>query len=258
MKNLTPQPPKLEPIGKLEPEFQEAYTAFNMESTPRNATNILTLLKDPIAKGVRAYAGARPSPLMKSHARRIALQAVRSYNPQHAKLSTHVINHLKGLRRVGRQQEQVAHIPERVRLDSRYLYQQELEFEDEHGREPTVEELADYAHVSVGRIEHVNRFRTPMATGTVQSRLDAGGEMGNFNPAVASSAGHQAWVRAVYSDLNATNRLILEHTIGLQGKKILSNQELARRLNLTPGAVSQRKATIQQLLNQEQELSPFG
>jgi DNA-binding NarL/FixJ family response regulator len=50
----------------------------------------------------------------------------------------------------------------------------------------------------------------------------------------------------------------MEHTLGLHGKKVLSNQEIARKLRLTPGAVSQRKATIQQLLNQEQELSPFG
>ena len=251
--DLTP-----EPIGKLEPEYQDAYTAFNLDATPRNASNLLTVLQPTIKKGIKAYAGRHPGPLVTSQARKIALQAARSYNPGQARLGTHVINHLKGLRRFSRQQQEVIHVPERVKLDSRYLYQQEMEFEDEYGREPTVHELADYAKVSVGRIEHVNKFRSPMATGTMQSRLDAGGEIGNFNPAVANLAGHRAWVRAIYDDLNATNRLILEHTLGLYGKKVMSNQELARKLRLTPGAVSQRKATIQNLLNQEQELSPFG
>jgi DNA-directed RNA polymerase specialized sigma subunit len=251
--DLTPKP-----IGKLEPEFQDAYTAFNLDATPRNATNLLTVLQPTIQKGIQAYAGRKPGTLVKSQARRLALQAARSYNPSQARLSTHVINHLQGLRRFSRQQQEIIHVPERVQLDSRYLFHQEQEFEDQYGREPTIQELADYAKVSVARIEHVNKFRSPLATGTMQSRLDAGGEMGNFNPAVQNLAGHRAWVRAVYDDLNATNRIIMEHTLGLHGKKVLSNQEIARKLRLTPGAVSQRKATIQQLLNQEQELSPFG
>lgn len=259
--NLQPEPSPLgspEPIGKLEPEFQDAYTSYNMENTPYNATSLLKVLQPSIQKGIRAHVGPRPGPLVGSHARKIALQAVSSYDPYRAKLSTHVINHLKGLRRVARNQQSVVPVPERVRLDANYLYRMEQEFEDENGREATTTELADYAKVSVTRIEHIRKFRNPLATGTLQARVDAGGETSGFSPAVASNAGHQAWVRAVYSDLNPTNKLIMEYTLGLNGKGQLSNADIARKLRLTPGAISQRKASIQAILNKEQELSPFG
>ena len=50
----------------------------------------------------------------------------------------------------------------------------------------------------------------------------------------------------------------MENSLGMNGRKVLSNQELARKLNRSPGAISQAKARIQELLNKEDELSPFG
>ena len=46
--------------------------------------------------------------------------------------------------------------------------------------------------------------------------------------------------------LRPISQSILEHTAGLHGRPILSNQELAAKLRLSPGAVSQRKAKIQE------------
>jgi DNA-binding NarL/FixJ family response regulator len=46
----------------------------------------------------------------------------------------------------------------------------------------------------------------------------------------------------------------MEHTLGMNNKKVLSNQEIARKLGLSPGAISQRKARIQQLLDRREDL----
>jgi DNA-binding Lrp family transcriptional regulator len=54
----------------------------------------------------------------------------------------------------------------------------------------------------------------------------------------------------VYGDLDNTNKLIMDMSLGRNGRKQTSVQEIARRLNITPGAVSQRAAKIQQMLNQ--------
>jgi hypothetical protein len=84
------------------------------------------------------------------------------------------------------------------------------------------------------------------------------GELGSggLDPAVESPAASQ-WVELIYDDLSQLDQKILEWTLGFNGKPVLSNQEIARRLGRSPGAISQRKLAIQQLLNQEQELSPF-
>ena len=49
----------------------------------------------------------------------------------------------------------------------------------------------------------------------------------------------------------------MEWSLGLHGREKLSNKEIANKLLRSPGAISQRKAKIQQLLRQEETLSPF-
>ena len=78
----------------------------------------------------------------------------------------------------------------------------------------------------------------------------------DFRPPVLQKAS-KFWVELVYSDLDETDQLILAHTLGLRGREVLQNQQLAKKLGISPGAVSQRKQRIQRLLDREQQLSPF-
>jgi hypothetical protein len=66
-----------------------------------------------------------------------------------------------------------------------------------------------------------------------------------------------AWVSIVYNDLPTIDQKIMEYTLGLHGHKKLNNQEIAKKLNRSPGSISQRKVKIQQILDQESDLSPF-
>jgi DNA-directed RNA polymerase specialized sigma subunit len=50
----------------------------------------------------------------------------------------------------------------------------------------------------------------------------------------------------------------MEHTLGLNGKKVLANTEVAKRLSISPGAVSQRKSRIQSRLDEFYDINPFG
>jgi hypothetical protein len=50
----------------------------------------------------------------------------------------------------------------------------------------------------------------------------------------------------------------MEHTLGMNGRRALNNTDLARKLGKSPGAISQAKARIQTMLDQGEELSPFG
>jgi len=157
---------------------------------------------------------------------------------------------LQGLKRYARQQTAGISIPERVQLDRQYLDQQEEELRTELGRDPNVDELADRAKISAKRINYVR------STGRAVAEGQFVGPEGPFQPAVEQpSTG--AWQEFVYSDLDPTNKKIMEWAVGMHGQPQLSNLEIARRLRLTPGAISQRKRNIQQILDQEQDLSPF-
>jgi hypothetical protein len=69
---------------------------------------------------------------------------------------------------------------------------------------------------------------------------------------------HSAWTQMVYDDLDPYHQQVMEHTLGMNGRRVASNADLAKKLGKSPGAISQAKARIQTFLDQGEELSPFG
>ena len=240
-------------FGMLEPEFQTPYTNYSKDPNPHNASKLLGSLNPVIQSGVKSHVG-KANPLSNSHARRLALQAVKTYDPTKAKLSTHVHNHLQGLRRITRQGTSAIRVPERIVLDHSAMMRANAELEEELGREPTAIELADYSRLSTKRIAQLRRFQPGVSQGTLSVVGEAG--QGGWDPAVQQPES-TAWLRLVHSDQDPINQKIMEWTFGLYGSPSFTNEQIARKLNLSPGAISQRKAKLQQILDQEQELSTF-
>jgi len=240
-------------INRLEPRYQPQFNAWKNNPTTATTGALLKSVQPDIDKGIFAHVG-KSDPLLASKAKKMALQAIRSYDPTKAKLGTHIVNQLQGLKRVARQQSQILPIPERVVMDQGYIERAKAELADEFGRDPTAVELADRTGISVKRINYVNKFRYPMAVGSMANMSEEDDDL--YQPEVQQTQS-DSWLEFVYSDLDPTNQKIMEWTLGLHGNKALSNQDIARKLRMTPGAVSQRKAKIQQVLNQE-ELNPFA
>jgi len=238
------------PKTMLEPEFAEPYGAWKKTPSPATNAAMLTLLRPHIDKAVSMHLGqGSANPLLTSRARRMALDALPRYDPSRAKLSTFVTNELQGLKRVRRQQSQVVKAPERILLDRAALQEREQELRDSLGREPSDMELADWSGFSLARIAKVRQFQPAVATGTLENA--------GVSPGMQETPLSDTWVQLVYGDLSATDQRILEHTLGLHGRRRLSNQEIAAKLRLSPGAISQRKKKIQELLDKERELSPL-
>ena len=238
---------------KLESKYSAPYDLWKRNPTPSNAGALLKTVQPEIERGISAHVG-QSNPILKSRARRMALTAIKSYDPSRARLGTHIVNQLQGLKRVSRQQTQILPIPERVSIDRNNVERTKAELGDELGREPNLDELADKTGLSVRRLSYIQKFRYPIAEGTIDHRMSQE-EGAGFMPAVQQKDS-DSWTQFVYSDLDNTNKKIMEWTLGMHDQPVLSNLAIAKKLQITPGAVSQRKAIIQKVLDQ-QELSPF-
>ena len=64
-----------------------------------------------------------------------------------------------------------------------------------------------------------------------------------------------AWNDFVYAGLSPSDQFIMQHTLGLYGNPKLPTGEIARRLRITPGAVSQKAARIQAQLDARDEVN---
>jgi len=251
-----PSPKALPANDMLEPDFAEAFTTWQNRPSPQANGLILKKLDPIIDTAVKTYGGANASPTLRSKARLLALQGLPKYDRSQAKLKTFMMNHLQGLRRMAAKENAIISVPEQVQLDHLHLSRAEAELRDDLGRDPSTSELADHTGLSAKRIQYVRKLQMPASEGQILQPI-SGSESDDFNdPAVKSVGGDdaRAWHRFVYESLDNTDRVIMEHSLGLFGRPVLSNQDIARKLGITPSAVSQRKTRIQLRMDERQNL----
>ncbi len=245
----------------LEEPYRGPYETWKAgPDSPESNAAILKAIDPIVQKGVKMYGD--DSPLSTSQGKLLALDGLNSYDPEQARLQSHLLNQMQGLRRKTRQQHEVVRVPERLLLESNKLRNYSQELQDELGREPTDAELSDKLGLSQARIKQIREFQPGMSTGQAEGRRHGSNDTENFGALPASQLpGSQErqnyWVEIVYMDLPPTDQKILEYSLGLHGQPRLSNGEIAKKVGISQGGISQRKAKIQKLLDQEYELSPF-
>jgi hypothetical protein len=237
----------------LEPEFAEPFKTWKATPGPDANASMLKTLQPTIDKAISTHVG-QSSPLLTSRARKMTLDALHSYDPNRSRLGTHLFNQLQGLKRVQRRQTTVLSVPERVSLDRYHLEEAERSLGAELGREPTDHELADHTGFSFKRMAHIRSYKPAVSQGLLET-LGEGQVFGGVQGRRENS--QDMWLRMVYDDLNPFDQKVMEHAIGFNGRPLLPNHEIAHKLNRSPGFISQRKKYIQQLMDQEPELSPF-
>jgi hypothetical protein len=240
------------PETDLDYEQTPEFAAWQSDPSPDNTGRLLNTLKPVLQKGVRTFVGEE-NPVLFSRARRLAAAALPRYQPQQGKLNTFVMSHLQGLRRHARKQTTILPISERLILSYGPYQQAKADLTDELDREPTHTELADHLGWSPARVQQLANLQTGISSGQMEQISDEG----VYSPSVRSTTGGSAWLDLIYPDLSPLQQSILDHTLGRNGRPRLSNQALAKKLKVTPGYVSQQKSRIQNLLDQEQLLSPF-
>ncbi len=236
-----------------EEQYRPAYDSWMSNQTPEGNAELLKAIDPIVRKGTQMYGDASPN--SKSRAKLMALDAMKSYDPKRSRIQSHLLTQMQGLRRQVRKQQEVIRVPERILLESNKLKNYSQEITDELGREPTDAELSDKLGISLDRLRQVRSYQPGMTTGRAATIDPEQGGIASHLP--GSHDASDAWVSIVYNDLPPLDQKIMEYTLGLHGHKKLNNQEIAKKLNRSPGSISQRKVKIQNILDQESDLSPF-
>lgn len=246
---LSPLPK--EPVDDLSGPYEKWKTAADPDST----AEILRALKPSIDQGIRLFVGqTNPSPNLQSRARQTALQALGTYQPEKGSLRTHITNAMQGMRRVNRNEQNPVTVPDRAWLDHARLEHASAELEFRLGRPPTDAELADRSGLSMRRI---GRIRTVVLPAIPTSRFERPDDedAAGFQPAVTGAADHSVLHAAVYDELDPVGQKIFEWSLGYNGNRTLPNSVIARKLGISPSAVTQRKERIQRRMD---ELSRYN
>jgi DNA-directed RNA polymerase specialized sigma24 family protein len=240
-------------MSKLEEEFVEPYEAWKAKPSPVTAGALLKSV-DPILKtAMRSYGGGSgASPTLRSQAKQLTIEAFPTYDPQRGSMKSHLMGHLQRLHRLSGQEQQIIRLPERVAMDRIQVDSAVKELEDRFGRPPSEGETADYTGLSRQRLAYIRQADRPVAEGTMLRPTEEGAGM--YMPAVEQPTAEQStWLEFVYDDLTPTDQFIMERMLAMHGHRKMNVNDIAARLRITPGAVSQRLARIQQKLDKVQD-----
>ncbi len=264
MAKLQPQPSRgmpsilgdtTPPFSKADPKPGDDFAALHSQwlknQTPTLNSQLLQKVQPTIDTALSSYVGPTPSSAMRTRAKLMALSAMQNFDPARGNIKTHLLSQLQSLRRLSAQEQNIIAIPEQVGLDFQKLTEAENALRDKLSRDPNDDELADATGLSTRRIGKIRAFHKPIAEGsTVIETADDYADSGAVASKIPGQMSEQdAWMDFVYGDLDPINKLIMDMALGRNGRKKVSVQEIARKLNITPGAVSQRAAKIQKMLN---------
>lgn len=228
----------------------EDLAAYQRWKRSQSGVDLDALLKrlDPIVQSeVNKRAGTLSRDLLLGQARKLAVDAIKSYDPVHgAKLSTHVVNQLLKLSRVNYTHQNAARIAEHHMLQFHTLRIGKEDFAAENGRDPTTEELADTLGWS------------PKKLGEVQTQFQrsellehAGGGASTAHNFVSTE--HDPTIGYVYATLSPRQQRIFEMRTGYNGARKLSNPEVMKKLGITQGVLSYEITRITELLKKARD-----
>lgn len=216
--------------------------AYLDQRTPERALAVVREYQPEIDSVVSNMLG-RSSSIARRRAYILAAQALKSYDPQMGvPLKKYLASQLQPMRRMARKIHEPISIPERHRRYQALVYQAQQELLDELDREPSQQEVADRTGLSLRQLQKMDDVgRNVMSAGGWQRATSSPENPGGSLPATDVYDERREWQDYVYHDLDDVDKQIYDARSG----GTLSNNDLATKLNLTPGAVSQRAAKIE-------------
>lgn len=225
----------------------EATTAYYANKTPVTRAALLQEMMPTINAEIQRFPG--PKPLLRSRARVLALKAFESFDPNAgAQLRSWVVTQLQPLARYGQQMRPVR-APEMAIRQAAEVNRVGQELSDKLGRDPEDQEIADEIGISVKRVQAVRKMVRPaVAEGTMAEPQDEDAVAGL--PGVSTPNRLDLATEAVYDSLDKRDQAIFDWKTGGHGKQAIPNQEIAKRLGVTPALISQRSQQIAEQIQQ--------
>ena len=202
-------------------------------------SELLTTLNGPIMTAVNAFQGApMPKATMELEGKRHAVEALKNFDASYGvSIANYVTSTVKQklYRYVGTYQN-VARIPEYKIQQIGPLREATADLTSKYGREPTTHELADHMGVTPGHITDLRRLLRKDLT------EEGGGGVEQLE-AFEHDPDYERAMMAYYS-MSQIEKQVFDYSLGAHGQRQLSNNDIAAKLKLSAGRVSQLKKAI--------------
>ncbi len=201
--------------------------------------NLIKKLEPIIIEHVNKWSGGTiPRYLLEMEARRIAYEAIKTYDPKKAALHTHLWNQLQRLSRFVYSYQNPARIPSEARIRKISMFEEALDFlRNQYHREPTIDEISDHLKWSKKEIMKLMKETAPEFPSQVGfSHIPAFFEQDEKAKRILD---------AIYYDLkDPKEKLMFEFLTGYGGRQQLTLHQISNRLGIPVSEVVKFKEKI--------------
>ena len=231
------------PVKPTQDDIVQTIADWQKKSTPENTKQILDFIKPTIDSALHTYTPCQQN-TFRIKATSYALQSLRNYDvTKKASPNTFVFSNLQRLNRLRRQRQNIIHIPQNQVYMKQMLDNKAAQLQNDLGRPPTDQELSQALYISKRKLDKL-RQQSSVTISQAMSQDPQGHQMLG-----KSDVTDMDYYNYVYSSVSPVDKKIMQWTSGYRTKP-LSNNQIAEKLHISPGAVSQRKNRIQQLMSQ--------
>lgn len=241
--NTSNQNTASKPVKPTQDDIVQTIADWQKKSTPENTKQILDFIKPTIDSALHTYTPGQQN-TFRIKATSYALQSLRNYDvTKKASPNTFVFSNLQRLNRLRRQRQNIIHIPQNQVYMKQMMDNKAAQLQNDLGRPPTDQELSQALYISKRKLDKL-RQQSSVIISQAMSQDPQGHQMLG-----KSDVTDMDYYNYVYSSVSPVDKKIMQWTSGYRTKP-LSNNQIAEKLHISPGAVSQRKNRIQQLMSQ--------
>jgi len=221
------------------PSLDALHSNWVKTQDPQYMNQMLDILSPDLDKAVYAYSGMNAGPAVRSRAKLLAVKAIKNYSPDSGSaLRSWVYTQLQPISRYSRD-IMPAPMPERVYQQLSALRRQEADFYENKGRPPSDQELSNLIGMSSRQLSKIRSLdKRTFSEGAIVAGGDRAASSQEMT-AVKNLGFNRDVIETMYPSLTTPEQVILDHRLGYNGKPILSNTEVAAKLKISPGRVSQ-------------------
>lgn len=208
----------------------ELWKQWKRTNDPEHLKQLLDHMNPLVQREVQKWGAAVPREALESKGRLLTVQALKTYDPNRgAAIGTHVTSRLRKLSRDVYPYQNVARLPENKQLLYNTFQVATNNLVDQHGREPTVDELADELGWTPRKVAD---FQKSFARRELVESAGAFMEEGSADEGLVDFYHH---------GLTPSDKLMFEDIIGYKGRPAMNNAQLMKKYSMTQGQLSYKK-----------------
>lgn len=223
-------------------QMQQLVLRWKKQKRPQDTKAIIKYLQPTIQSALHTYTPGQQNSF-RIKATKLALDSLSQYDAsKNTAPSSFVFTNLQRLNRIRRQRQNIIHIPQSQVYLKQQIDKKIAQLQQDLGRQPNIDQICDATGMSKKKLQKLQE-------GSIFSESSSINPQNNQSTFGIKDITDKDYYNYVYSSVGDIDKKILQWSMPYKGTP-LSNNQIAKKLKLSAGAVSQRKAKLQQMMSE--------